>query len=244
MHEMTRDDVAGVYDARAAIEFDGSTNRAEIETALSALEALAPSRDLRILDVGCGQGWFLTAIAAAGYRRIYGMDISSKSLRKAAKLCSTSGAILIHGDVATAAPAAFDIVVALNACLGCFGPLGDQQFLDGMFRALVPDGRLLLTFIGPEAARRRVGDFQVRYSSDSEIDVVSQVRIHGDLEWLVVNQKIGDRPVPEERIRIFAPSEVNQMLGAAGFDCPMRGGFAQSAKALEYVNLITAAKPR
>lgn len=244
MRAMTQDDVAGVYDARAAIEFDGSTNRTEIEAALSALEALAPSRDLRVLDVGCGQGWFLAAMAAAGYRRIYGMDISAKSLRKAAELCGTSGAILIHGDVAMATPAAFDVVTALNACFGCFGSVGDQQFLEGMFRVLVPGGCLLLTFIGPEAALRRVGDFHVRYSGVSEIDVASQVRIHGDPEWLVVNQKIGDRPVPEERIRILTQSAVEQMLGAAGFDCPTLVGLAQAANALEYVDLIVATKPR
>lgn len=241
MRAITHGDLSAVYDVRATIAFDGSTNRGEIEAALSVVQGLAPSRDVRILDVGCGMGWFLAALAAAGYRRICGIDISAKSLRQAAARCDGSAAILILGDVATAALGDFEVATALNACLGCFGPGGDHQFLKGIFRALVPGGRMLLTYVGPEAARLRVGEYRVRYSAASPLEICSQVRI--DSGWLIIHQKIDGRLVPEERIRILSAPVMKRMLARAGFEPAARAETPEIAGALPYVSLVVATRP-
>jgi SAM-dependent methyltransferase len=238
---MTNVDLAGVYDARAAIPFDGSTNRGEIEATLALVRALAPSLDTTILDVGCGAGWFLSALAGEGYRRISGIDISAKNLHLAERHCGDTVTNLILGDIATSTIGDFELVTALNACLGCFGPPDDQRFLKGIQGVLKPGGRLLLTYVGPDAARRRAGEYRVRYSAGSPVEVCSQVHIQSG--WLIICQTIDGRPVPEERIRIIEAPILKRMLSRAGLEFDAAAVMTEIATALPFVSLALATRP-
>ena len=238
---MTLEEVALVYDARASIAFDGTTNRDETRQALALTKQIAPTLDRRILDVGCGGGWLLAAMHSAGYRRIAGVDVSARSLLLAAELCRTTTAVFILGAVGAVAPDAFDAVTAFNACLGCFGPCGDQAFVDGIYRALAPGGRMVLSYIGPSAAHRRVGEFRASYQSGTEI-VRSSVRLQKGGNWLVVHQLLGERPIGEERIAILTRDRVMRMLKEAGFGgAEHLTGFELEAT-LPFVDVVTATK--
>jgi 2-polyprenyl-3-methyl-5-hydroxy-6-metoxy-1,4-benzoquinol methylase len=46
------------------------------------LKSCGPVRDLRVLDIGCGQGWFTRQLAVRGARPI-GIDISQRQVEKA-----------------------------------------------------------------------------------------------------------------------------------------------------------------
>ena len=242
MRAMTLNEVSQVYDARASIAFDGSTNRVETEQALELLKQIAPALDNRILDVGCGAGWLLAAAHDAGYRQIVGVDISARSLRRAANLCKSTNAVFILGAVVSVTPATFDAVTAFNACFGCFGPLGDQAFVEGIFRALTPGGQMAMSYVGPDAARRRVGDYRVLYGSEAEI-VTSAVRLDADEQWLVVEQMIGKKQIGEERIAVLTADRVESILQHEGFDGVKHSDPLRRDGFLPFVDVVTAAKP-
>jgi SAM-dependent methyltransferase len=242
MHPMTLEEVARVYDARASITFDGSTNREETESALNLLQRIEPALDRCILDVGCGTGWLLAAAHDAGYRRVFGVDISTMCLRKAAELCRATSAIFILGTVDSLPPCAFHIVTAFNACLGCFGPVGDQAFINGIHHALAPGGKMVLSYVGPNGARSRVGDYKVSYASDGE-NVISSVRLDLAGQWLIVNQMIGGRPICQERIAILTRTKLESMLRQAGFDGVQHINPIERVGLYPFVDVVIATKP-
>lgn len=241
MRPMTLEEVSLLYDARASIPFDGTTNRDETEQALDLTKQIAPALDSRMLDVGCGAGWLLAAMHGAGYRRIAGLDISARSLRLAAELCQATTAVFILGAAGSAAPAAFDAVTAFNACLGCFGPDGDQAFVNGLHRALAPGGRMVLSHIGPAAARRRVGEYRASYRRGAET-VTSSVQLDPSGDWLVVNQRLGEKPIGEERIAVLTRDRVAAMLRQAGFGEAEHLQATDRAGVLPFVDIVAATK--
>lgn len=242
MHAMTLEEVSRVYDARASIAFDGTTNRKETDDALTLLKQIAPELHSRILDVGCGTGWLLSAAHGAGYRRLFGVDVSARSLRKAATLCQATSVVFILGAINSAAEGAYDAVTAFNACVGCFGPDGDQAFISGIYRALAPGGRAVLSFVGSDAARKRVGTYHVSYGASSEI-VTSIVSLDAEERWLVVNQTIGNRPVGEERIAVLTRDRVEELFRAAGFKQVRHTHSDERAGTLPFVDIFSAVKP-
>lgn len=49
------------------------------------MEKLPPDKDIKILDIGCGPGFFATLLGSLGYRDIIGIDISPKMIKEAKK---------------------------------------------------------------------------------------------------------------------------------------------------------------
>lgn len=106
-------------------------------------------RQLRVLDVGCGNGAFTIGAARRGYRAL-GVTISAQDARKAAKraaLCETrrvcfdavdARVLDERGDFAEA----FDVVLCTEVIEHI---LDDRKLMRSIARCLVPGGRLLLT---------------------------------------------------------------------------------------------------
>jgi hypothetical protein len=149
--------------------------------------------------------------------------------------------VFILGAVGSVAPAGFDAVTAFNACLGCFGPRGDQAFVDGIHHALAPSGQMVLSYVGPSAARRRVGEYRRSYQSGAEV-VTSSVRLDEAGDWLVVSQFLGDQAIGEERIAVLTRDCVTTMLKQAGFGCVEHLNSIKRAGALPFVDVVTATK--
>ena len=130
------------------------------------LGALGLEPGMRVLDVGCGPGRHVNALAQAGIEAV-GLDISQTFIDVAAAQASP-GAGFVRGDArAMTFDAEFDAAISL--CQGAFGlggpgPFGagdtqnlgnDHAVLDGIRRALRPGGRAAVSAFSSY--------FQVRY---------------------------------------------------------------------------------
>lgn len=115
------------------------------------LEACGEVRGLRVLDIGCGQGFFTRALARKG-AQVVGVDISAQQVEsarnyEAQERLGIEYQVLDAADVAGRWPArSFDLVTA------CFA-LGDMaepaRALSSAYHVLRPAGRLVLSDAHP-----------------------------------------------------------------------------------------------
>ncbi len=105
----------------------------------------------RVLDVGCGPGFFLDAAMTMGYEP-WGIDPSAYAVELAR---ARHGERVRVGVLETAAfePASFDLVVASDAFEHVYAPL---LFLQAAARLLKPDGVLAITTPDPTSLLARV----------------------------------------------------------------------------------------
>lgn len=140
-------------------DFQGELYRRNAFAQATAAEADALADRLRLvpgsrlLDVGCGDGRHLRALAGRGITGV-GVDISEgliAAARAAAAAAGLDGVRFVVGDARRLAAVdgveegSFDAAMAL--CQGGFGtsPVSDPAIVAGLARALRPGGRLALT---------------------------------------------------------------------------------------------------
>jgi SAM-dependent methyltransferase len=110
-----------------------------------ALRAMLPQmRGLRILDLGCGFGWFCRWARAAGAAQVLGIDISEKMLARARVETADLAVSYDQGDLERLVlpEASFDLVyssLALHYVANLSG------LLVQVHRALVPGGRFVFS---------------------------------------------------------------------------------------------------
>lgn len=98
-----------------------------------------PDRPRRVLDVGCGGGWFVRAAADHGWSAV-GVDLSPESVRHA---CDVLGVDARQGTLQAQAfaPASFDLVTLWNVLEVLPDPLGLLRTVRGLLR---PGGAVYL----------------------------------------------------------------------------------------------------
>jgi SAM-dependent methyltransferase len=114
-----------------------------------ALRALLPEmRGLRVVDLGCGFGWFCRWARAEGAARVLGIDLSEKMLARAR--AATSDAAILYAKAnlerLDLEPASFDLAyssLALHYVVDLAGLLANVQ------HALVAGGRLIFSVEHP-----------------------------------------------------------------------------------------------
>lgn len=115
---------------------------APLRDALCALaRELAPSAP-RLLDAGCGEGWYTQALAEAAAGKggaAAGIDLSRPAVKKAARRCAAAEFAVGTLYHLPAADASFDLLV------DCFSPLAAGEFA----RILRAGGRFLYVVPGP-----------------------------------------------------------------------------------------------
>jgi len=110
-----------------------------------ALKAMLPDmQDLKVVDLGCGFGWFCRWAHEAGASRVLGLDLSEKMLARARS--ETVGAAVTYEiadlDELVLPEAGFDLVFSSLA----FHYVADAARLYAtIHRALVPGGRLVFS---------------------------------------------------------------------------------------------------
>jgi SAM-dependent methyltransferase len=120
-----------------------------------------PSRDARILDLGCGAGFLLRAARRAGYAQSAGIDASPEQVALAARLGIAGVA---QGDLrahaAGLAPSSLDAVLAFDV-LEHLTKEESFALAGAVHRALAPGGRFVLHTVNAESpffGRVRYGD--------------------------------------------------------------------------------------
>ncbi|MDO9711372.1 class I SAM-dependent methyltransferase, partial [Paracraurococcus lichenis] len=114
-----------------------------------ALRALLPDMaGLRVLDLGCGFGWFCRWARGAGAAGVVGLDLSARMLARARAMTERDGIAYARADLGRLplGEAGFDLAYSSLA-------LHYVEDLDGLFaavhRALRPGGRLVASLEHP-----------------------------------------------------------------------------------------------
>lgn len=124
-----------------------------------ALRALLPTiRDLRVLDLGCGYGWFCRWARQQGAASVLGIDVSSKMLRRAQTEPADAGLTYRQADLEDVdlPMSAFELVYSSLA----FHYLTHLDTLVArIHRALAPGGRLIFSVEHPIATASHAPDW-------------------------------------------------------------------------------------
>jgi SAM-dependent methyltransferase len=138
--------VSARYDAIADFYVGMVDDDVSDPVATALLELAGDVRDLRVLDLACGQGRVTRELARRGAASVVGIDLSSALLEKAV---ATAGVRYVHGDATTPdalAGETFDVVVSH------FG-LSDVDDLDGALatvaRVLTRGGLFAFSIVHP-----------------------------------------------------------------------------------------------
>ena len=82
----------------------------------AAFQRLLPASlaDKRVLDLGCGLGYFAREARARGARQVVGVDLSERMLDEARRRTTDAGIVYVRASLEafSAEPAAFDLVVS------------------------------------------------------------------------------------------------------------------------------------
>jgi protein-tyrosine-phosphatase/SAM-dependent methyltransferase len=132
-------------------DFDGRNFQLRAAVALGWLEAVRPSREARLLEIGSGAGAQAGVAAARGWR-VHGVDLSLGMLRQAAAEMPGPAWVAADGDVLPFADAEFDAVL-LNGVIGYVAdPL---RTLAEIRRVLRPGGHLVISWASEFATLER-----------------------------------------------------------------------------------------
>lgn len=114
-----------------------------------ALQAmLPPLRGLRVVDLGCGYGWFCRWASEQGAEQVLGLDVSEKMLERAVATTSDAAVSYARADLERLelADAAYDLVyssLTLHYIVDLAGLLG------AAYRALTAGGKLVFSIEHP-----------------------------------------------------------------------------------------------
>ena len=113
------------------------------------LRALLPPLDgSRVLDLGCGFGWFCRWARQNGAARVFGVDVSERMLMRARGESGDAAISYVRADLETFEidPASFDVAYSSLA----FHYIENlEKLLAGIHAALVPDGKLIFSVEHP-----------------------------------------------------------------------------------------------
>jgi SAM-dependent methyltransferase len=114
-----------------------------------ALRALLPPRTgARVLDLGCGFGWFARWARQEGAAHVLAVDVSEKMLARARALTADAAISYVRADLEHLAVAPQSFELAYSALV--FHYVADlDALLSTIERALVPGGRLVFSVEHP-----------------------------------------------------------------------------------------------
>lgn len=133
------------YSAKSKLLLAGEPDPAFARRAKIIFANLALAPGQKILDAGCGRGFYLRALWELEPRlKIYGVDLNPQYLAVAQKTIGDAAVKLMTGDL-TCLPFAdnfFDRIIASEILEHI---ANDQRALEELYRVLKPGGKLILT---------------------------------------------------------------------------------------------------
>lgn len=182
----------------------------------------------RILDLACGDGRYARAFASMGHR-MTGLDLSEDLLEEAKQRSPglPGSPTYVRADMREIPFfEQFDAVLSLFTSFGYFDDRADdEKVLEGVARALVPGGRLLLDLPNPEQVRGSLvaadeqvrGHWHLRYERRMDETTVAGPYVRKRI--VVTDGRTGQVEGDiEERVRLYTPDEVDRALGLAGLE--------------------------
>lgn len=115
----------------------------------------APSREVRGLDLGCGQAWYTAELSQRGYT-MHGIDLSQGQIAEAKRHCETQQVAVdlrAYDGVHIPFPDAhFDFVYSINVLHHVPSPDAQRALMGEVLRVLKPQGQFLLHEMNVENA--------------------------------------------------------------------------------------------
>ncbi len=185
---------------------------------------LAPGE--RLLDLACGSGVHARLLARRGIE-VVGLDIAPSLVRYCTEQAAAEdleNVTFVEGDMrALPYREAFDALVILSTSFGFFDHEENQQVLDGVARALKPEGRLLLELSDPISF---AGQLENRcrwrenpegiYWTEAWFDPATFTS-HGFFRF-TDNEGVTHLWDDHERVRLYTLPELRQMFAQAGLE--------------------------
>lgn len=214
--------------------FDPKKEPPYVESIVTLLEAKPGTR---VLDLACGQGWITVPLAQRGFQ-VTGCDLSEAMLARAQQAAAQVGASVEwqRADMRSLPPAwteRFDYVTHTLSEFGCFTEEAEnRRVLEEVARVLKPGGRYLLDVVvnrdgwlvsGQTSGWLKGDGFRVR--EEFSFDLVRGIHTR-HYRW-----DAGAGPQEyEKQFHMYTPTEVVQMLEAAGFQLVGAYGSLTGAK--------------
>lgn len=174
----------------------------------------------RVLDVGCGAGRHARALVRAGARPV-GLDLSRALLRRAREV----GIPLIRADMRRlpVRPASFDLAVNLFTSFGYFASDEDHaRVIAEVAAALRPGGWFAMDFLRADSVVRSLVPSEELATSRGPVRISRALAADG--LRVVKSIRLPDGRQFEERVRLFQPEELEEMLSRTGLQVVRRWG--------------------
>jgi len=194
----------------------------------------------KVLDVGCGNGFFLTHIASSLNDGVeyYGVDYSMNSLKEARKIFPKGR--FKQGDIEEGLPYkdnVFDLVYAAELVEHLQNP---DLFFEEVNRIIKPGGKLVISTPNLCAWYNRIlvlfGVQPIFYETSTRSPKIGSGLL----------RRIKKGTVPVGHVRIFTQRALSDHLEAAGFtvNCFKGANFASLPKALLFIDSLFSFYPR
>lgn len=204
-------------------------DRAEAERAVRLfLEEGGVGEGARLLDVGCGAGRHLAALRRRSVDAV-GLDLSAALLEEARDSAGSGVSLpLVRGDMRRMPFAAgtFDAVTSFFTSFGYFSQRGDRRTLSEIRRVLRPGGRYLLDFLNAEQVRRELVPEEEGTVRGRRVRQTREIRDGHVVKRIEIEpgDPGGSAAVFHERVRLYQPGELAEMLRRAGLPPAARFG--------------------
>ena len=226
--------MAGFYREDTAYIHDVGHADFALRSAPGILEILEDNgiRDGLVVDLGCGSGQWARELLRAGYR-VLGIDISEDMVELARQ--KAPGAEFRVGSLFEAEIPPCDAVTAVSEVLNyLFDPQNEERGLDRLFGrvhdSLRPGGVFVFDVLGP--GQVPPGATSRGWSAGEDWAVLNEKEEdpeRGTMERRIVSfRKVGElyrRDGEVHRVRLYAPEEVEDKLGRAGFEVTTRRAY-------------------
>ena len=215
------------------------------------VQALELPEAARVLDLCCGWGRHAVRLAQRGYR-VAGLDLSAYHLRLAKAAARRAGVEVewLHRDMREIPGRAgrFDAIINCFTSFGYFeDEAEDQRVLDGIGRALRPDGRFLIDTMNHDWLMRVFRASEWHEGPGGIMLERRSYHIHTgriDVDWLFITPE-GERRQQFHSLRLYTFTELAAMLSRAGLTVRRTwGGMDSRELSMESPRMIVLAEKR
>jgi len=177
---------------------------------------LRPPQQARYLDLACGTGRHSATLSSLGIETV-GVDLSEPFIQEATARQLPHASFQEMDMRQLAFDAAFDAVLNLFTSLGYFTDTTDNlDVLLGANRALKPGGKLVIDFLNALHVETHLVPHEEL--TRNHLHFVIDRRIEDGFVVKTIQVQDGnDTPTYQERVRLYTPTELEQLLSEAGF---------------------------